>query len=197
MIPRTLTCAIALLAAVPLRGAAQQGRWRADFSLGQVWFGSAAEDGGTSFRPSPGLMTSVGVTRTAGRWEFTLAADHRPSVLRAADSSTVIEVPGAGMRRIGLAFGAGRQLARWGSAQFAAHARFRADVWSLSESDNRFRPGGELQMAMRLDAGPFALTNALTAGLSASPLADSDLPEGYRRQRLTWFTLGTSLSFGL
>jgi hypothetical protein len=52
-------------------------------------------------------------------------------------------------------------------------------------------------MAMRLDAGPFALTNALTAGLSASPLADSDLPEGYRRQRLTWFTLGTSLSFGL
>ena len=197
MIPRMLSCALVLLAAVPLRGAAQQAGWRADVSLGQLRFGSAAQDGSTRFQPSPGLVTSLGVTRAAGRWEFTFAADHRPSVLRAADSTTVIEVPGAGMRRVGLVLGAGRRVARWGTAAFVAGARLRADVWSLSESDNRFRPGGELQMGMRLDAGPFALTNALTAGMSASPLTDGDLPEGYRRHRLTWLVLSAGVSFGL
>lgn len=195
---RTYLCAILMLLAVPKSGMAQQpGPWRITGTAGQTWFGPAAESDGTRFAPSSGFGLGFGVSRTQSQWEIGLALESRPSVLRASDTASVVQIASVSFRRSSAVLGAARMVGHAGKAAFIAGAGLRADMWTLSEADNRLRLGGEMRLGLRLDAGPFLVENSVQAGMSASPLDADDLPEGYRKRTLRWIGVGMTVSVGL
>lgn len=195
---RTYLCAILLLLAVPMSGSAQQpGAWRITGSAGQTWFGPAAESDGTRFAPSSGFGLGLGISRTLSQWEMGLDLESRPSVLRASDTASVIQIASVSFGRSSAVLGAARVVGYVGRAAFIAGAGLRTDLWTLSEADNRLRLGGEMRVGLRLDAGPFRVENSVRAGMSASPLDAGDLPEGYRKRALRWISVGMAVSFGL
>ncbi|HET7604354.1 MAG TPA: hypothetical protein VFK36_15120 [Gemmatimonadales bacterium] len=197
MSKRTM-CAALLLLAVPGIGAAQQPRgWVVSGSAGQAWFSEAATGEATDFRPSPGLTVSLGVTRRFAKWEVSLMADTRPSVLRASDSVSVIQLSSLSFGRTGLTLTLGRTLARTGSASVVAGAGMRLDGWTLPEDGHRWRAGAEAHGAVRLGLGAVTVENRLTLGLSGSPFDAADLPDGYERRVLRWMEVDIGLRVGL
>ncbi len=195
---RTYLCAILTLLAVPISGSAQQpGAWRITGSAEQTWFGPAAENDGTRFAPSSGFGLGLGISRSQSQWEMRLDLESRPSVLRASDSASVVQIASVSFGRSSAVLGAARVVAHVGRAAVVAGAGLRADLWTLSEADNRLRLGGEMRTGLRFDAGPFLVENSVRAGLSASPLDAGDLPEGYRRRALRWIGVGMTVSVGL
>lgn len=197
MSKRTM-CAALVLLAVPSPGAAQQpAAWVVSASTGQTWFGTAATGEATDFGPSPGLTVSLGVTRRFDRWEASLGADNRPSVLRASDSISVLQISSLSFGRTGLTLTLGRMLARAGSASVIAGGGVRVDGWTLPEDEHRWRAGAEAYAALRFDTGAMVFENRASLGLSGSPFDAADLPEGYRRHTLTWMQVGVGVRVGL
>lgn len=191
-------CAALLLLTVPGIGAAQQaGGWVVSGSVGQAWFSKAATGEGTDFGPSPGLAVNMGVTRRFARWEASLTAETRPSVLRASDSVSVLQISALDFGRTGLTLALGRTLSRTGAMAVVAGAGVRLDAWTLPEDERRWRAGAETHAALRFDAGAIVLENRLTLGISGSPFVTADLPDGYRRTALTWMELGVGVRVGL
>ncbi|HET7109319.1 MAG TPA: hypothetical protein VFI41_00490 [Gemmatimonadales bacterium] len=195
---RASVCAALFLLAAPKSGAAQQAAgWAISGSVAQTWFSHAATGESTDFGPSPGLTVGVGFTRHFAKWEASLVADNAPSVLRASDSVSVLQISALSFGRTGLAFLLGRTLSRAGSASVIAGAGVRLDAWSLPEEEHRWRAGGEVHAALRFDAGALAIENRLTVGLSGSPFDAADLPGGYRRETLKWMEVGLGVRVGL
>lgn len=191
-------CAALLLLAVPGIGTAQQpGKWAITGLVAQSWFSRAATGEATTFGPSPGLAASLGVSRRLGSWEASLSAESRPSVLRAADSVSVLELSALSFGRSGLAFSLARTVSHAGPASVIAGAGLRMDGWTLPEDEQRWRAGGELHAALRFDAGAVVLENRLTLGLSGSPFDAADLPDGYTRHTLRWMEVGLGVRVGL
>ena len=199
MSKRAIVCAALFLLAVPKSGAAQQatGGWDISGSVAQAWFSNAATGESTDFGPSPSLMVRLGVTRRFAKWEISFVADNTPSVLRASDSVSVLQISALSFGRTGLAFLLGRTLSHAGSASVVAGAGLRLDTWSLPEEEHRSRAGGEVHAALRFDAGALAVENRLTIGLSGSPFDAADLPDGYRRNSLKWMEVGVGVRLGL
>jgi hypothetical protein len=52
-------------------------------------------------------------------------------------------------------------------------------------------------LALRLDPGSFAVENSVAAAVSASPLEDEELPEGYRRNAMRTIVVAAELRFAL
>jgi hypothetical protein len=191
-------CAALLLLAVPGTGAAQQPRrWVVTGSVAQSWFGKTATGEATDFGPSPGLAVSLGVARHLGAWEVSLAADSRPSVLRASDSVSDLQLSSLSFGRTGLALTLGRQLARTASASVFAGAGLRLDGWTLPEDVLHWRAGTEAHLALRFGSGSVSLEDRVTIGISASPFDTADLPEGYERSALRWMSVEIGLRVGL
>lgn len=198
MMPRASLGACLMLLAVPVTGAAQQpGGWRLTASTAQTWFGAAAENDATRFGPSPGLGMDLGIIRQLRQWEVGLELGVQPAVLRAADSASVIEIPSVSFGRSGAALVVARTIAHVGRAAVVGGGGLRADAWTLTAEETRFRLGGELRLGIRLDAGFFRIDNVVSAGRSASPFERADLPEGYRKRPLRWISAGMVVSVGL
>lgn len=191
-------CAALVLLAAPGIGAAQQPRaWVVSGSVAQEWFSSAATGEATDFGPSSGLAVSLGVTRRLDRWEASLVADSRPSVLRASDSESVLQLSSLSFGRTGLALTVGRTFQGAGSASIVAGAGLRVDGWTLPEDEHRWRAGAEAHAALRFEVGRVTLENRMTLGMSGSPFDAADLPDGYTRHRLAWMQVGVGVRVGL
>jgi hypothetical protein len=198
MTMRASVCAALFLLAVPRSGAAQQGAgWSISGSVGQAWFSSAASGESTDFGPSPGLTAGLGVTRRSARGELSLMPDNTPTVLRASDSVSVLQLSALSFGRTGLALSVARNLLRPGQVSAIAGAGLRMDGWTLPEEEHRWRAGVGVHAALRFDAGGLVIENRLAFGLSGSPFDPADLPDGYRRKSLKWMEVGLGVRVGL
>lgn len=198
MTARASMRAFLMLLAAPIPGAAQQpGHWHLTATVAQSWPTAAADNGATHFGPSPGLAVGFGVSRDIGRWQAGLAIETRPSVLRAADSATIVEIPSVTFGRTGAVLSVSRVFAHLGRAAVVGGAGLRADRWSATAETDRWRLGGLAQLGLQFDAGPLRIENGLRVGLTRSPFEADELPDGYRRTALRWVELAVGVSLGL
>jgi hypothetical protein len=143
------------------------------------------------------MALNLGITRHFDRWEASLLADSRPSVVRASDSVSVLQLSSLSFGRTGLTLALGRTLTCAGAGSVIAGAGLRLDGWTLPENEHRWRTGAEAHAALRYDLGPLSLENRLTLGISGSPFDASDLPDGYERRMLKWMEVAIGVRVGL
>lgn len=192
---------IVSLALLPAAAAAQLPgpAWSLAPSATLVSFSAAGSELGSGSRVQPARSTAVGVglTRRVGSWEIRASADALTSHLEVVDEGVAVELRGAALtrRRFGLAVR--RAAAQIGSAAILLGVGPTIETWSPEGFEGRTAVGLEGSIALRLDAGPFAVENAVALGFSDSPLGTEDLPEGYTRRAFRTVSYAVTMRFGL
>jgi hypothetical protein len=198
---RYLPIALVALAQLSVWCSAAQSQWEIGFEVGSDRFwGSSIETAAPhrSFRPYRPTTLGVGLERRGGRLA---AALH----LRYAGASLALEGQDAAVAVKGIFshYEAAPELvyriATLGSAnELRLHAGPVFELWSVEGEDSQFRAGGQAAVSLRIPfGGRFAGSLTAGAAVTASPLTDELLLDGYERRALWRRSVAAGLEYRL
>ena len=175
-------------------------RWGIAASAGIAAFsGAASADGvagATRLVPAAAAQAGLALIRSGGGLELETGLELLTTVLGVRDADVSVEARDASLTRLRWRLAVGIPVLRLGEARVAAIAGPALELWSPRGADARMRAAGAARIELELDAGPFALRNALGMALSASPLRAAELPPDYRRTLLRTVEAAVGVRFG-
>ena len=197
---RSLIC-LALLC-LPRPVPAQSEPWAVSASVALVSFshaasGTDADMSGSQVRAAPAASLGTSIGRRLGAWDLRAGVSLLSSNVQILNDAVSVEARSPGLSRLRVEFLMAHPLLRVGEAELVAGGGGAADFWAPPAEGIRTRGAVVTRLALRFDAGPFAVENWLSGSLSPSLFEPEDLPEGYRRNGFRAVSAGLDLRFGL
>lgn len=177
------------------------GQWAVGFEVGaaRFWGGSVeTADPHRSFRPYRPTTFGVGLARQAGRFGLALHLRYAGASLALEGDDAAVVVKGVFSRYQAAPELIYRIAALGSTNDLWLHAGPVFELWSVEGEDSQLRAGVQGAVSLRIPfGGRFAGSLTAGAGVTASPLSEAQLLDGYERRALWRRSVAAGLEYRL
>jgi hypothetical protein len=181
--------------------ASAQGQWAVGFEVGSDRFwGSSVEtaEPHKSFRPYRPTTFGIGLTRQAGRLGLALHLHYAGASLALEGADAVVAIKGVYSLYHASPELVYRIATLASTTEVRVHAGPLFELWRTEGEDSQWRAGGHGGVSLRVPfGGRFAGSLTAGAAVTASPLTDGQLLDGYERRALWRRSVAAGLEYRL